>query len=246
MSPLSLRPIKFWITCSLSGILALMISLIIIDAFPDEGAGYAPGYGSPIYAFEFARSENDVRLVLGEPDTKEYRMHVDAMNYGNFLDNFFLLFYGSFITSFFLAVASSCQQRLWYLGVIFGAIAPIADILENQVLKRITTGENLSPEIFHQLSWWVNIKFISIAFAIIMFSFFLYKHTALLSKLLSLIILVCAALIFTALTLPDKIAWLMSITIGFSWIVKLSYSTTHIWRFVRNKKGIAYYGRVLH
>ena len=43
-----------WMACSAAGLGVMVIVVLIMPLFPADSAGDIQGYGSPVYAFEFA------------------------------------------------------------------------------------------------------------------------------------------------------------------------------------------------
>ena len=102
--------------------------------FPSSGAGYESGYGLPVFAFEFARSAEDLRLVFGSADDPHRLERIAAMVKGTVWDFGFLVLYGGFIFLFFLAVAKTSKRKTWLVFAVLGVLAAISDGAENIIL----------------------------------------------------------------------------------------------------------------
>jgi len=127
-----------WRLCVVAGFIVLALSLYILPKFPADGAGFAAGYGSPVIAFEMARSVADLQAVFGMPDDPDRPRRIAMMDDGNIWDYPFMVAYGAFIFLFLRAAARAGGRSLWLLFALLGLIATGADAVENMILLGLT------------------------------------------------------------------------------------------------------------
>lgn len=85
--------------CALAGLTTLVIALLIIPIFPIYAEGDIPGYPTPIYAFEFSRTEADLLAVFGHSTDAGWARRLDMMDQGNHWDFFFMTAYTVLVPS---------------------------------------------------------------------------------------------------------------------------------------------------
>ena len=148
--------------------LAVFLGSVFPDAFPQESAKAGEGFGTPVIAFEMARSMDDLEAVFGPPGDAERQARLEAMDAGNFWDYPFMVAYGAFILTFFLAVAQDTGRRYWWLFAALGVLAALADAVENGILLQLTAhlaaGQPVE-DLLRQLPYPVWIKFFSLMLA---------------------------------------------------------------------------------
>lgn len=129
---------KAWHWCVVSGIAVLVVSQVMGRVFPNEGAGYAQGYGPPVLAFEFATTSDDLIKVFGTEDDPARNVRIGAMDDGNRWDYAFMVAYGAFLWTFFRAIREASGRRMWLLFGWLGIIASVFDGIENAILLGLT------------------------------------------------------------------------------------------------------------
>lgn len=148
--------INHWRICFILGLAVIAVSIFIFPAFPQEMAYKSTT--TPVYAFEFATSQEDLIAVFGEAGDPERPARIAAMDAGNHIDFGYMLFYSLFIASFFVAVRSQKGGNMWLVFATLGLAAGLSDLIENMILLQIT--ENI--EVASGLSYLfipVHIKF---------------------------------------------------------------------------------------
>lgn len=143
----------------MAGVATIGLALVMLGVFPAK-ADLAGGFRTPIIAFEFARSEEDLDFLAGDSETA--RANRVAMDAGHRYDMFFPLAYGSMLALLALRLARRGESVAW-LGVAFALVTIPADIHENLVLLDITAAfdgggpaEGLLPLLYSAtwLKWW--------------------------------------------------------------------------------------------
>ena len=62
---------RAWRITAALGLGVAAVAALLLTLFPTTGAGYAAGFGEPVFAFEMARSVEDLQAVFGglsDPD----------------------------------------------------------------------------------------------------------------------------------------------------------------------------------
>ena len=189
-----------WTVCAGLGVAVLACAAFVLTLFPAEGGDYAPGYGAPVYAFEMARSPDDLWRVFGAPNDPQHQAHIAAMDRGNRWDYLFMVLYGSFVASFFVAGQAERPSWRWRIGAALGVIAALADSIENLILLRLTT--NLSAGTgLEALPYPVWTKFTALVGAAALAGLFLVEEARTLPRMLGI-----AAVCGTAVCLPAFVA----------------------------------------
>ena len=140
------------------GLLVTALGLYTLGQFPADGHAIPEGYGSPIYAFEFARSQADLLVIFGPASDPAHTARLQAMDAGNLWDYPFMLCYGLFIAGFFLAAAKRSGKSWPLVFAALGIMAALSDSIENQILLGITADLAAAPGL-DALIWPVMIKF---------------------------------------------------------------------------------------
>jgi len=147
-----------WRSCALMGLLVIILALYLMPKFPQEAATEIAAYGSPVYAFEMARSVDDLIAVFGDVNDPNRLDRITAMNDGNYWDFPFMVAYGAFIASFFFAAYRSSNKRHWLVFSILGVVAAFSDAYENILLLGLTADLEQALGL-HLLLYPVTVKF---------------------------------------------------------------------------------------
>tara|TARA_R110002072_G_scaffold16229_9_gene63693 strand:- start:358 stop:1068 length:711 start_codon:yes stop_codon:yes gene_type:complete len=114
---------------------ATLIFPLLFGAAPDLGsAPMAAGFQTPILAFEFARSADDLAFLQGDAATalRAFLRHTQS------LDRFFPLAYAGMAAMFFLALGLQRPRRwLAWAALVIAVVTIGADWAENAVLNRL-------------------------------------------------------------------------------------------------------------
>jgi hypothetical protein len=217
-----------WAACAASGIAVLITVILIMPFFPIEAATDISGYGSPVIAFEFARTPVDLVAVFGG-DTDPARVgRIVMMDQGNRWDFLFMTIYSLFGAMFGLAV----RHRKATLGTVIlvaALIAGLADAVETRTLLSITAQMSdgiANPAGLATLWIPVTIKFIGLALSIICAGLFLGSRKNVTWKALGALTVLSALLSVPALLSPADLGNLLTPSVGMGWVVMLAYALT--------------------
>ncbi len=158
---------KPFIISGIIGLFVIGMSLILMAVNPRSAGELAEGFWTPIIAFEFAETEADVVLVLGQIDTPGQAELIEAFTLGNNLDFIYMVLYGAFLFVFALTCARLSGNKLFYIAAGLAVLVPLADMLENLQLQAILTsfvaGDDFSSNLT-RLKLYTWLKWGSLAF----------------------------------------------------------------------------------
>lgn len=132
------RPKQLWRLCLAFGIIVIAISILIFPAFPEKMADSEVSK-TPVYAFEFARTESDLIAIFGEPGDPMRADRIARMDRGNRLDFAYMFVYALFIASFFFARYTENNRKFWLCMALTGLVAGASDFAENLILLEVTS-----------------------------------------------------------------------------------------------------------
>jgi hypothetical protein len=143
------------------GIAVVVMSIVLLSVFPSRSPSLPAGFFTPIIAFEFIESPEEVHQLFGEKTSAERRDMVRAMDRGNRLDFVYMLLYSSFLFAFSIQCSRERGQRIFYLGAVISIIVLAGDFMENLQLLEITSrlqggsfdGELMALKIFTWQKW---------------------------------------------------------------------------------------------
>jgi hypothetical protein len=140
----------------LLGIGAIGMTLFLSLIGPREVGALPEGFVTPVMAFEFAGSADEV-MGMFAPDGSAAAM--DRVNRWDFL---YMALYGLFLFAFALACAWQTGNRFFYIPAALALLIPFADALENVQLLRLTyqttVGGGDMAGLLAQLRWFTWLK----------------------------------------------------------------------------------------
>lgn len=154
------------------GFAIILISIALLISGPRQTGELAEGFVTPIIAFEFARSNDDVRLIFFDNAGQLLTESVDAVKFGTQLDFLFMAVYGLFLLTFSLTSISLTGNRLFYIAAVLSILAPIFDLLENlqllSILSQLENGSFIQELQRLQLFTWLKWGCLSLVFLVLM------------------------------------------------------------------------------
>jgi hypothetical protein len=157
------------------GLAVILVSLISLVVFPQSSPGQIEGLRTPIIAFEFAETVEEINTLFGPEGSPERAEMVQKMDQGNTLDFLYMLLYSGFLASF--AIIANKQRRMGILGLAVGLalLALVGDMLENVQLFQITNNLNSGDFVdsLTRLNWFTWLKWGSLAFYFLVISVWL-------------------------------------------------------------------------
>ncbi|MCP4133074.1 MAG: hypothetical protein GY754_19060 [bacterium] len=159
------------------GIGVILLSLIMGMIFPTEVPALMKGFMTPIVAFEFVETKEDVYLVFGENDTPERRILARSMDLGNYVDYIYMFFYSSFLFFFSMLCARITGKKIFYAGAAMALFILAGDFMENiqllGITAKLTTGDFGSELFYLKIFTWQKWGLLAIVFFLL--SFYLFK-----------------------------------------------------------------------
>ncbi|TGL40376.1 hypothetical protein [Leptospira perdikensis] len=138
------------------GISTLFVSLIGLFMYPSQAA-LSEGFRTPVIAFEFAQSTEDLKFLTGNEEvTKKLR---SEMRVGQKLDIFFPFLYAGFMFFLVFSEIKKINPFTW-LGFVISIIIVPCDLYENyimdQILFRLDRLEDFRDLLSHLevATWW--------------------------------------------------------------------------------------------
>ena len=211
-----------WKRCLVFALLVIAVAAIMMPIFPKEGAGYPPGLGQPVFAFEMAESAEDLTLVFGAPDDAQRSARIEAMDCGNRWDYAFLFAYGGYQWAFLVAVAAASRQQIWKWLAWFGIVAGVCDAVENAILLNMTAHLETSPYI-DWLRWPVWTKFLSMMVCAAATGIFLLTRPSTGWKLAGIAALGGSFTVGAAFVSPVDWGWAIGNGLAVVWLLQLVF-----------------------
>ncbi|WP_269621462.1 hypothetical protein [Zhongshania sp. BJYM1] len=155
------------------GSATIMLGIAMLFVFP-LSADLSEGFRTPIIAFEFAQTEEDLSFLSGS--TESSRLNREKMDAGHVWDMVFPFAYAGFIALTAIQLASR-GRRFIYAGAVLAVLIIPLDINENLTLLKITEALGNSVSIgtllleLHTATWlkWgaigISISVLALGFA---------------------------------------------------------------------------------
>lgn len=215
----------------ISGILglgAVVMTLLLSAVGPRPAAPLPAGFITPVLAFEFATTEDEVAALfapVGQPAGDVVRATMDRVNRLDFL---YIALYGGCLLAFSLVCYRLTGQRVYLLaaGLAVGIMA--ADVLENVQLLAITRELGARPiddrlarlRLFTWLKW----GGLALWFSIMRFYFL---RTGRFGRFVGWVSVFPLLLGIASFTLPGLMSELFALSIGLLFLLLTLYA----WRF---------------
>jgi hypothetical protein len=223
-------PTRWWYAALAAGIATLLFSLHLGRVFPAEAAGIHPGYGAPVIAFEFARSEADLFAVFGTSADPLQVARLAAMRAGNEQDYLFMLLYAAFLGSGCFALWRELRLRWLLAAALLPVFAALCDAYENWLLFDIQAAFTLgdySPAMA-SLPWPVAAKFLALTLTNAAIGYAMVQMGRWWQFAGTLVLIPCLATIM-ALIAPAGFGWTLTAAIGAGWFALLVTAAIGSW-----------------
>lgn len=164
------------ILARISGVLLIIVALVLMFVNPKPENNLPQGFFTPIIAFEFIQSPDEVNHFFDVANNKEY---IQSMLSGNWIDYGFMLLYSCLIFCVARYILKESDNKSMYLAMLFAVLMLVADALENYQIYLIVSNfesENISSYL-NWLSIFTWLKWSSIAASFLLFSpYFLERN----------------------------------------------------------------------
>ncbi|MCA9924279.1 MAG: hypothetical protein KC421_18005 [Anaerolineales bacterium] len=121
----------------LIGIGVVIVSLILMAINPSDAPKMPEGLSTPVLAFEFAQSKQEVFDLFGDDPVVRAEL-VQAFDLGSWVDFGYMLLYAGFLFVFAVQTVKVDGRSLFYAAAGLALIIFFADLLENVQLLGIT------------------------------------------------------------------------------------------------------------
>lgn len=143
---------KPYMKVAILGVGVILLSVISLFVYPQEAPWLPEGFSSPIIAFEFVESPQEVSRLFGLQDEARRAQMIRRMDRGNQLDILYMILYSSFLGGFALTCARETGVRWFYVGAGLAGLMLISDFLENLELFGIAA-HYATGDISAELAW---------------------------------------------------------------------------------------------
>ncbi len=123
---------------ALLGAFMFALTVAFFIAFPHKSDHLPQGFFTPIIAFEFIQTEQEVFTMFTSGTESIQQELVVAMDGINRFDFFYMTVYSMLLLSFTLSCAKISGKRYFYLGACLAVVILLTDFLENLQLLGIT------------------------------------------------------------------------------------------------------------
>lgn len=154
-----MRPMKRpFVLAGIIGVVMLAFLVALIAFFPAKANRLPDGFFSPIIAFEFVQTPQEVAAMFRAPDGTVLNGLVDTMNAINKLDFIYMVLYSMFLLVFAVSVARHSARPLFHVAAGLALVVLISDFGENLQLLAITDkietgGFEIELVRLHILTW---------------------------------------------------------------------------------------------
>lgn len=237
-------PTRWWYATLFLGVALLLFGQSLNQIFPQDGHGFAPGYGAPVIAFEFARSQADLLAIFGPESDPLQVSRLAAMRTGNERDYLFMLLYAGFLVSGLIALWRELRLRPILVAAALPILAALCDAWENSLLFDIQSAFTLgdySPAMA-SLPGPVAAKFLLLAATNVAIGLGLAQMGRW-SQLAGTLVIVACIPAAMALVAPPVFGWTLVAAIGGGWIALLGLAAIGSWAaFVKRRPLVDFEG----
>ena len=205
------------------GIGVAVLSIILGVIFPTEVAWMPRGFTTPIIAFEFLQTNQEVIQFFGA-DSPERTEWIEKMELGHQVDSLYLVVYGLFLAVWGWYAVKTTSNKLCYVVLLLAGLASVSDALENAQLvaicAKIETG--VFTEELDRLYLFTWLKWGSLTFALVSLMPYLYKHSRLGRVISTIGVMTVIACLFAFLGRSYTTIFTLGITLQFLLLIVLS------------------------
>ena len=140
------------------GLAVIAMSVVLLWVFPAKAPLLPQGFFTPIIAFEFVQTPDEVFQMFGGADPIVRSEMKDAMDLGNRLDYIYMCLYSMFLALFSITCARISKDSYYYIGAALAFVVLAGDAMENVQLigitANLTTGD-IAPYLglLHMFTW---------------------------------------------------------------------------------------------
>lgn len=158
------------------GIALLACAIVLLFINPKPENNLPAGFYTPIIAFEFIQTPQEVQHFF---DVKDVSTYVQALRIGNWIDYIFMVLYSSLLCCIAIGIQRITKLKIMYFAMFLCLLMLLSDAIENYWIYCITTifrYNSAAVEMYlHNLNIFTWLKWGSIASTFLLFSPFFLK-----------------------------------------------------------------------
>lgn len=163
---------SFKTAAGIAGIVTIILGIGLAGVFPVSSPGMPQGFFTPIIAFEFIETQEEVKKLLAWDNTVQRSGLIDAMRFGIKLDYLFMSAYSVFLGLFSWGCYRVSQKRVYLTGIVIAPIVWVADGIENfqllNIMSHLLAEESIAVELeLLSISTWIKWGGIAVIFSIL-------------------------------------------------------------------------------
>jgi hypothetical protein len=210
------------------GLGVILVSLILMAINPKEVPKMPDGFTTPILAFEFVQSKQEVWDLFGK-DTAVRADLTRAFDLGSWVDFVYILLYGGFLFTFAVTCVRQTGNKLYWGTAVFAMIIMFGDVMENVQLLDITaaveTGTFQQQLTLLPIFTWIKWGGLSISFLLLTPYFFTQNLFARLIGIVAIITFGLGGIAFLNRSQFNEY-YALSIALMFVLMIIYSFTTT--------------------
>ncbi len=155
--------------CLLAGLPMILLSIILVFVNPSKNEHLPKGFSTPILAFEFIETPEEVNAFFDVEDVEAYKQ---KMLTGNKIDYFFMFTYTGFLIFLAFTLHKITLSNALLFSIILSFLALIFDALENTSIGNIINNFQEQPidKFLYKLKLFTWLKWGSLVASLLMFS----------------------------------------------------------------------------
>jgi len=159
-------------TAGIAGVVTILMGIMLAGAFPVSSPEMPEGFFTPIIAFEFIETKDEIEKLLAWDNAVQRTDLIDAMRFGIKLDYVFMSAYSLFLGLFCWVCYRISKKRVYLTGVVIAPIVWIADGIENlqllNIMSNLLAEESISFELeFLSIFTWIKWGGIAVIFTVL-------------------------------------------------------------------------------
>ena len=186
------------------GVLLLVVAIALLIINPQPENNLPPGFFTPIIAFEFIQTKQEILNFFKVPDVAAYEQ---KMLLGNWVDYGFMVLYSGLLLYIAIGIKKITNSKTMYLAMFFCVAMLVGDAVENYFIYKLVSTRNTdfsALDSFPYYSYFLQmlniftwIKWSSIASTFLLFSPFFFKGK-LFHKIIGVFCVTCFGLCIAA------------------------------------------------
>ncbi len=217
------------------GLLVIGMSVVLMTVFPGKAPSMMEGFFTPIIAFEFVQTPQEVNQIFGPSGSAVRQEMIAAMDLGNRLDFIYMCLYATFLLLFSLSVVKLTGKKGYYVAAVLAVIVLAADALENVQLLGITS-KIATQDFENDLCWLQYFTWLKwggiVAIFMVLLPYFIRGHAY--SKIIAIMGVVSFVLAVLSFIKRSMLNEIFALSVAIMFLLMIIYSFVH-----KEEKGLA-------